>query len=144
MAKEEASEEEFEMIMVTASKRQTGLQATPIAVSVTSAEDIEQSKVLDIQDLQTIDEELEEAEQKEADETASWVIKNIDEETSGDVEMEVQEPEAEPIPEPEFEKDEVKEVKQGLECGMAFENYQDIRDGDKIECFDVKEIERSL
>lgn len=53
-AQEEAAEEEFEMIMVTASKRQTGLQATPIAVSVTSAEDIEQSKVLDIQDLQTL------------------------------------------------------------------------------------------
>lgn len=41
-------------------------------------------------------------------------------------------------------KDEAKEVKAGLECGMAFENYQDIRVGDVIECFDVKEIQRSL
>ncbi|GAA0853068.1 TonB-dependent receptor [Aliiglaciecola litoralis] len=49
-----AEEEEFEVIMITASKRQTGLQETPIAVSVTSAEDIEQAKVLDIQDLQTL------------------------------------------------------------------------------------------
>lgn len=34
-------------------------------------------------------------------------------------------------------KDEVKEVKEGMECGMAFENYEDIREGDMIECFDV-------
>ena len=42
------------------------------------------------------------------------------------------------------EKDEVKEVNQGLECGMAFENYEDIKDGDQIECFQVKEIQRTL
>ena len=41
-------------------------------------------------------------------------------------------------------KDEVKEVVGGQECGMAFENYQDIRQGDMIECFRVEEIERSL
>ena len=41
-------------------------------------------------------------------------------------------------------KDEVKEVKEGMECGMAFENYDDIRDGDIIECFEVKEEQRSL
>lgn len=41
-------------------------------------------------------------------------------------------------------KDEVREVTQGFECGMAFENYQDIKDGDVIECFDVEEIARSL
>ncbi|MDT0594842.1 TonB-dependent receptor [Glaciecola petra] len=51
---EEAEETGFEVIMVTASKRTTGLQETPIAVSVTGAEDIEQTKVLDIQDLQTL------------------------------------------------------------------------------------------
>ena len=39
---------ELERIMITASKRSTGLQETPIAVSVTSAESIEQTKVLDI------------------------------------------------------------------------------------------------
>lgn len=41
-------------------------------------------------------------------------------------------------------KDEVKEVKEGYECGMAFENYNDIRVGDMIECSVVKEIQRSL
>jgi len=41
-------------------------------------------------------------------------------------------------------KDEVKEVASGQECGMAFENYQDMRSGDVIECFDVEEIARSL
>lgn len=34
-------------------------------------------------------------------------------------------------------KDEVKEVREGMECGMAFENYEDIKEGDIIECFDV-------
>ena len=41
-------------------------------------------------------------------------------------------------------KDEVSEVKQGMECGMAFANYQDIREGDQIECFQVELIERRL
>jgi translation initiation factor IF-2 len=41
-------------------------------------------------------------------------------------------------------KDEVKEVAAGQECGMAFENYQDIRIGDIIECYNVQEIKRSL
>ena len=41
-------------------------------------------------------------------------------------------------------KDEVKEVHGGQECGMAFENYQDMRPGDVIECFDVEEIARTL
>ncbi|HEX5008181.1 MAG TPA: translation initiation factor IF-2 [Hyphomonadaceae bacterium] len=41
-------------------------------------------------------------------------------------------------------KDEVPEVKQGMECGMAFTNYQDIREGDQIECFQVELIERKL
>ena len=41
-------------------------------------------------------------------------------------------------------KDEVKEVREGYECGMAFENYQDIRQGDIIECFDVEHIARTL
>lgn len=41
-------------------------------------------------------------------------------------------------------KDEVKEVKEGYECGMAFENYQDIREGDVIECFEVEKIARQL
>ncbi len=41
-------------------------------------------------------------------------------------------------------KDEVKEVASGQECGMAFENYQDMRQGDVIECYRVEEIKRSL
>ncbi|WP_026607253.1 translation initiation factor IF-2 [Methylocapsa acidiphila] len=41
-------------------------------------------------------------------------------------------------------KDEVKEVVAGQECGMAFENYQDMRQGDVIECYNVHEIKRSL
>ncbi len=41
-------------------------------------------------------------------------------------------------------KDEVKEVQSGMDCGMAFENYEDIREGDIIECFDVKSETRTL
>jgi translation initiation factor IF-2 len=41
-------------------------------------------------------------------------------------------------------KDEVKEVREGIECGMGFENYNDIQDGDIMECFEVKEVARSL
>ncbi|NBO19110.1 MAG: translation initiation factor IF-2, partial [Proteobacteria bacterium] len=41
-------------------------------------------------------------------------------------------------------KDEVKEVKGGMECGMAFENYEDIRVGDQIECFEVQELARTV
>lgn len=41
-------------------------------------------------------------------------------------------------------KDEVKEVKNGYECGMAFENYDDIRPGDVIEAFEIEEIQRSV
>lgn len=51
---ENADEQDLEVIMVTASKRQTGLQQTPIAISVTGAEAIQQTKVLDIQDLQSL------------------------------------------------------------------------------------------
>ena len=41
-------------------------------------------------------------------------------------------------------KDEVREVPSGQECGMAFENYQDMRKGDVIECYRVEEIARTL
>ncbi len=41
-------------------------------------------------------------------------------------------------------KDDVKEVPAGQECGMAFANYQDIREGDEIECFNVEIIQRTL
>ena len=41
-------------------------------------------------------------------------------------------------------KDEVAVVQAGQECGMAFENYQDMRKGDVIECYNVEEIRRTL
>ncbi|MGK9234138.1 translation initiation factor IF-2 [Inquilinus limosus] len=41
-------------------------------------------------------------------------------------------------------KDEVREVREGYECGMAFENYDDIRAGDVIECFELVEEARAL
>jgi len=41
-------------------------------------------------------------------------------------------------------KDEVEKVQSGMECGMAFENYEDIRKGDQIECFTVEMIDRTL
>jgi translation initiation factor IF-2 len=41
-------------------------------------------------------------------------------------------------------KDEVREVVSGTECGMAFENYQDMRKDDVIECFRVEKVARTL
>ncbi|SIS83057.1 bacterial translation initiation factor 2 (bIF-2) [Roseivivax lentus] len=41
-------------------------------------------------------------------------------------------------------KDEVAEVQSGQECGMAFENYDDVRKGDVIEIFTREEVERTL
>jgi translation initiation factor IF-2 len=41
-------------------------------------------------------------------------------------------------------KDDVREVQQGYECGMAFEKYDDIKNGDVIECFESEEIARTL
>jgi translation initiation factor IF-2 len=41
-------------------------------------------------------------------------------------------------------KDEVREVKEGYECGMAFENYQDVQVGDVIEAFEMEEVARAL
>ena len=41
-------------------------------------------------------------------------------------------------------KDDVREVKEGLECGIAFENYHDIRIGDIIEAYEIEEIARTL
>ncbi len=37
-------------------------------------------------------------------------------------------------------KDDVKEVKEGFECGISFENYDDIKVGDVIECFEMEAI----
>ena len=41
-------------------------------------------------------------------------------------------------------KDEVPEVQSGQECGMAFENYEDIRPDDVIEIFEREEVMRNL
>jgi translation initiation factor IF-2 len=41
-------------------------------------------------------------------------------------------------------KDDVREVKEGFECGMSIENYGDIRQGDVIEAYEVEEVARSL
>lgn len=41
-------------------------------------------------------------------------------------------------------KDDANEVKNGLECGIGVKNYKDVRPGDKIEVYEVKEIARSL
>jgi translation initiation factor IF-2 len=41
-------------------------------------------------------------------------------------------------------KDDANEVRNGMECGIGVKNYSNVEVGDKIEVFDVKEIERSL
>jgi len=41
-------------------------------------------------------------------------------------------------------KDEVKDVREGYECGMAFENYDNIQAGDVIEAFEIEEVARTL
>lgn len=41
-------------------------------------------------------------------------------------------------------KDDAREVTSGQDCGMAFENYQDMRPGDIIECYRVEEVKRTL
>jgi translation initiation factor IF-2 len=41
-------------------------------------------------------------------------------------------------------KDDVREVKEGFECGIKLKNYNDIKEGDQLEFFEVKEVARSL
>ena len=41
-------------------------------------------------------------------------------------------------------KDDVREVKEGYECGMAFENYDDLREGDVLEFYEMEEVARKL
>ena len=41
-------------------------------------------------------------------------------------------------------KDDVKEVKEGFECGIKLKNYNDIKEGDQLEFFEVKEVARTL
>jgi translation initiation factor IF-2 len=41
-------------------------------------------------------------------------------------------------------KDDVREVKEGFECGMSIEGYGDIRQGDVIEAYEIEEVARTL
>ena len=41
-------------------------------------------------------------------------------------------------------KDDVREVKEGYECGMSFENHTDLREGDAIEFYEIEEVARTL
>ena len=41
-------------------------------------------------------------------------------------------------------KDDVAEVRNGMECGIGVKNYNDVRTGDQIECFEITEVERTL
>ena len=41
-------------------------------------------------------------------------------------------------------KDDVKEVKEGFECGLSLKNFNDIMEGDHLEAFEIQEIARSL
>jgi translation initiation factor IF-2 len=41
-------------------------------------------------------------------------------------------------------KDDVREVQEGFECGIGLENFQDVKEGDVIEAFDVEEIARQI
>jgi translation initiation factor IF-2 len=42
------------------------------------------------------------------------------------------------------EKDDVKEVKEGFECGIKLKNYSDIKEGDQLEFFEIKEVARTI
>ena len=41
-------------------------------------------------------------------------------------------------------KDEAKEVKEGMECGIGVKNYNDVKEGDQIEVFETVQVERTL
>jgi translation initiation factor IF-2 len=41
-------------------------------------------------------------------------------------------------------KDDAKEVREGFECGIHLEGFDDVKEGDVIECFEIEEIERTL
>ena len=41
-------------------------------------------------------------------------------------------------------KDDVKEVKEGYECGLSLKNYNEIQEGDKLEIYEIVEVQRSL
>jgi len=40
-------------------------------------------------------------------------------------------------------KDDAKEVREGFECGLSFEKYNDLQEGDRVECWTIKEVART-
>ncbi|MDR3126072.1 MAG: translation initiation factor IF-2 [Rickettsiales bacterium] len=42
------------------------------------------------------------------------------------------------------QKEDIKEARQGVECGVSFDNFNDIQAGDKLECFDTEEVKATL
>lgn len=43
-----------------------------------------------------------------------------------------------------MEKNEVKEVSGGVEFGMSFDKYNDLKEGDRVECYEVTEVRAKL
>ena len=43
-----------------------------------------------------------------------------------------------------YTKDDVKKVRMGFECGLMIKGYNEIMEGDQLECFDIVEVARSL
>jgi translation initiation factor IF-2 len=41
-------------------------------------------------------------------------------------------------------KDDVREVAEGFECGIGLESFQDLKEGDLLEAYEVREVERTL
>ena len=41
-------------------------------------------------------------------------------------------------------KDDVSEVEEGFECGIMIENFQDVKEGDVIEAYETRQVEREL
>jgi translation initiation factor IF-2 len=41
-------------------------------------------------------------------------------------------------------KDDVKEVKEGYECGLSLKNYNEIEEGDRLEIYEIVEVSRTL
>jgi translation initiation factor IF-2 len=41
-------------------------------------------------------------------------------------------------------KDDVREVKEGFECGLSLKNYNDLKEGDQLEVYEVVEVARTL
>ena len=41
-------------------------------------------------------------------------------------------------------KDEAREVLQGFECGLTIKNFNDVKEGDQLEFFEIKEVARTL